>query len=71
MEASRPVFDYSLKLVPAMNNDINGDVSDQNDDVVLTFDVPDEALERAASVGKGGGITLGYCTYWYYCRWPM
>jgi len=38
---------------------------------ILTSDVPDEALERAASVGDGNAITIGYCTHWYWCSWPV
>ena len=40
---------------------------------ILTFDVPDDALERAASVERQA-YTLVYCTngwYWYDCSWPQ
>jgi hypothetical protein len=52
---------------------MDSDVSDQaeTDDDMLSFDIPDDCLERAAGVGEGQAITLGVCTYWYYCRWPM
>jgi hypothetical protein len=36
------------------------------DDEILTFDVPDDALERAASVGQNAftmpGCTMPFCT---------
>jgi hypothetical protein len=40
------------------------------DEKILTFDIPDEALERAASAEQA--VTLVYCTHpWYYCEWPV
>ena len=42
------------------------------DEQVLTFDIPDEALERAASAERQAS-TWAYCTngyYWYDCSWP-
>ena len=49
---------------------------DKNDDVsadenVLTFDVPDDALERAAGLTDGQAWTLNYCTYNYYQCGPI
>jgi hypothetical protein len=44
-----------------------------DDEDALTFDVPDEALERAASVEQPVS-TWAYCTngyYWYDCNWPQ
>jgi hypothetical protein len=38
---------------------------------VLTFDLPDEALERAAADHDGQAITIGSCTHWWYCSWPL
>jgi hypothetical protein len=38
---------------------------------ILTFDVQDDALERAAAVAAGQAVTIGYCTHWYQCNWPM
>jgi hypothetical protein len=36
------------------------------------FDVPDDALERAASVAEGKITTFAYCTQaWYNCGWPL
>ena len=41
------------------------------DEEIPTFDVPDDALERAAS-GQGQAATWVYCTHpWYYCPWPQ
>ena len=43
------------------------------DEDVLTFDVPDAALERAASAERQA-VTFVYCTngyYWYDCNWPL
>jgi hypothetical protein len=38
----------------------------------FTFDVPDDALERAASVADGKITTWAYCTQaWYNCGWPL
>jgi hypothetical protein len=38
----------------------------------FTFDVPDDALERAASVAEGKITTWAYCTQaWYNCGWPL
>jgi hypothetical protein len=40
------------------------------DEDILTFDVPDAALERAASAEQA--YTLAYCTHpWYQCPWPQ
>jgi hypothetical protein len=41
------------------------------DEEILTVDVPDEALERAAGVTNGQGMTVGICTHWYQCGWPQ
>jgi hypothetical protein len=43
------------------------------DEEIFTFDIPDEALERAASA-EWNAFTLAYCTsgyYWYDCNWPQ
>jgi inorganic pyrophosphatase len=45
----------------------------ESDEKILTFDVPDEALERAASAERQA-VTWVYCTngyYWYDCNWPQ
>jgi hypothetical protein len=42
-----------------------------SDENILTFDVPDEALERAASA-EPKAFTMIYCTNdWYNCGWPQ
>jgi hypothetical protein len=38
---------------------------------ILTFDVSDDALERAAELASGPAVTVGYCTHWYTCGWPL
>lgn len=51
-----------------MNRDLNGPAETDED---LTFDAPDEALERAAGVSDRRATTWAYCTYWYHCGWPL
>jgi hypothetical protein len=42
-----------------------------DDEDILAFDVPDEALERAASVEQQA-FTLVYCAHhWHTCDWPQ
>jgi len=41
------------------------------DEEILTFDFPDDALERAAASDGQAAHTIGYCTHWYHCNWPM
>ena len=50
-------------------NDVN-DLAKLGEDIP-TFDVSDDALERAAAVANGQAVTVGYCTHWYTCSWPM
>jgi hypothetical protein len=52
-----------------LENNVNG-LAELDEDI-LTFDVPDDALERAAAVADGQSVTVGYCTYWYACGWPL
>jgi hypothetical protein len=40
-------------------------------DADVLFDVPDDALERAAAGGAGQAVTFGVCANWYYCGWPL
>jgi hypothetical protein len=41
------------------------------DEQILTFDIPDEALERAAGAEQQA-TTLVHCTHpWYYYPWPQ
>jgi hypothetical protein len=43
----------------------------KSDEKILTFDVPDEALERAASAEQNA-LTMLYCTNdWYSCGLPQ
>jgi hypothetical protein len=41
------------------------------DEDFLTFDVQDDAPERAAVASAGQAVTIGHCTHWYHCNWPM
>jgi hypothetical protein len=52
-----------------MDNDAS-DLAELDGDF-LTFHVQDDALERAAAVVAGRAVTIGYCTHWYHCNWPM
>ena len=41
------------------------------DKEILTFDIPDAALERAAGAEQQA-TTWAHCTHpWYYCPWPQ
>jgi hypothetical protein len=52
-----------------LENDVNGLAELDGD--ILTFDVPDDALERAAPVADCRIITLAYCTKDpLSCNWP-
>jgi len=45
----------------------------EGDEKILSFNIPDEALERAASAERQA-FTWVYCTsawYWYDCSWPQ
>jgi hypothetical protein len=43
----------------------------ETDEEILTFDIPDEALERTASAEQNA-FTLVYCTSpWYNCGLPQ
>jgi len=44
----------------------------ETDDDTLTFDIPDDALERAGSIVGAGAMTIAYCTQdWVACGWPL
>ena len=44
----------------------------ESDEKILTFDIPDEALERAASAEQNAFPTMLYCTIdWYNCGLPQ
>ena len=53
-----------------MDNEV---ISQAGDEKILTFDIPDEALERAATAERQA-FTWVYCTngyYWYDRNWPQ
>jgi hypothetical protein len=52
-----------------MDNDTKSLV--ENDGDILSFDISDDALERAAVVTDSQAITIGHCTHWWHCSWPM
>jgi len=52
-----------------MHWDVNGLAEFDLD--VLTPDLSDEELERAAAVRDGQAITIGSCTHWWYCSWQL
>jgi hypothetical protein len=57
--------------VDTVDNEVVGQAD--GDEEILTFDIPDDALERAASAEQNA-FTLAYCTsgwYWYDCGWPQ
>jgi hypothetical protein len=56
-------------MIAVPESDVNG-LAKLGEDI-LTFDVSDDALERVAAVADGKAITIGYCTHWYNCNWPM
>jgi inorganic pyrophosphatase len=61
------VYTSEIRGVNAMDDQT------ESDEKILTFDVPDEALERAASAERQA-VTWVYCTngyYWYDCNWPQ
>jgi hypothetical protein len=43
----------------------------ETDEDILTSDVADDALERAAVVIDVQVTTIGVCTHWYHCSWPL
>jgi hypothetical protein len=43
----------------------------ETDEDILTFEVADDALERAAVVTEAQVTTIGICTHWYHCSWPL
>jgi hypothetical protein len=59
----------SRREIGAMDNDTMG-LAELDEDI-LTFDVQDDALERAAAAASGQAVTIGYCTHWYHCNWPL
>jgi hypothetical protein len=52
-----------------MNNEVFSQL--QVDEQILTFDVSDDAIERAA-ITEQQAITWLHCTHaWHYCDWPQ
>ena len=52
-----------------MNKEMTSEA--EGDEEILTFDIPDDALERAASADRPAS-TLVYCTNdWYNCGFPL
>jgi hypothetical protein len=43
---------------------MHSDLAEVDEDV-LTFDIPDDALERAATATNGRATTIAYCTQKY------
>jgi hypothetical protein len=43
----------------------------ETDEDILKFDASDDSVERAAVVTHGQAITIGVCTHWYACNWPL
>jgi len=43
----------------------------QAENDILSVDISDDALERAAVAGEGQRITVGVCTDWFTCQWPL
>jgi len=41
------------------------------DENFLIFEIADDALERAAAVSEVQVTTIGICTHWYHCSWPL
>ena len=41
------------------------------EDGLITVDLSDDALERAAALAAERAITIAYCTYFYDCGWPL
>ena len=52
-----------------MNDDAN-DFPELDADI-LTVEVSDDELEHAARIAEGLAITIGHCTHWWHCNWPM
>jgi hypothetical protein len=51
---------------------MNRNLTGQAENDILSQHVSDAALERAAALGDGQQrITLGICTDWHTCGWPL
>jgi hypothetical protein len=49
---------------------VDRDVVETEEDI-LTFEVADDTLERAAVATEVQVTTIGVCTHWYHCGWPL
>jgi hypothetical protein len=50
---------------------MTNEIARQTETAIFTLDVSDDALERAAILADGQSVTVGFCTHWYYCSWPL
>jgi hypothetical protein len=53
-----------------MLEDHANDLTELHEDI-LGFDISDDLLERAAIVDNGQRVTIGHCTHWWHCSWPL
>ena len=66
----RPVSkEIVARRISAMTNDIRD--SAELGEAIFSFDVSDDVLERAAAVTDAQAVTIGSCTHWWHCSWPM
>jgi hypothetical protein len=72
--AVNTIYLYGLDLTDEFSGEgamDNAVTSHEGDEEMLTFDIPDEALERAAGAEQQA-TTWAHCTHpWYYCPWPQ
>lgn len=54
-----------------MESQIKRHVIGQTEIHFFDCDLSDDVLERAASLADGPCISVGACTHWYYCGWPL
>jgi hypothetical protein len=69
--SQRPALmrELATKGVDAINKEMTSEV--EGDEEILTFDIADETLERAASAEQNA-FTVVYCTHnWHNCGWPQ
>jgi len=64
----------AVRFIDLGDGSMNHDVVDcvEGDETILTVDIPDDTLERAAGSIEGHAVTWMYCTHvWYNCGWPQ
>jgi hypothetical protein len=49
---------------------MDSDVVEADEDLLI-FEIADDVLERAAAVSQVQVTTIGICTHWYHCSWPL